>query len=246
MDRRRFLQTFISTVPALTPLALAAAHAAPRDGELFLISDEPQAHLPALLREAEVFQPAGGRTFAFLTPHPDEQRLGQRLTGLGWTRASDAARAYMTLSFSPLTQPARPSFTFVRGGRIRDIRSRGLRSLWDRMDRNAPPATTLTIAGFRSDSQADRRGEFAAVFHGGRLRARLPLDRPGHHMIPAPDGRLVVRVSEGRARMQESPCRNRICLRTPPISMTGERLICAPHHLLLEIQGPGGLDAVIG
>jgi hypothetical protein len=55
-----------------------------------------------------------------------------------------------------------------------------------------------------------------------------------------------VRVESGSARVVESPCLHQICRNTPPISLSGERVICAPHHFLLEIQGPSGLDTVIG
>lgn len=247
MDRRRFLQTFLSTAPALAPLALAAAKTTPRGGELYLISDEPEAVLPALMRGTEAFPPFGSRTFTFLTPHPREQRLRQRLTALGWTQAPDPERAYLTLSFGPLSQPARPSFTYVTDGRIRDLRSQRLRPLWERMGRDTSPASALTVVGFRPDHRyAHARGEVAALFHQGRLKARLPLDRAGERILSAPNGRLVVQVSEGRARVLESPCRNQVCRRTPPVSFTGERIICAPNHFLLEIQGAGGLDAVIG
>jgi hypothetical protein len=245
MDRRRFLQTLISTAPALTPLVLAAKQTH-HSGELYLISDEPQGYLPALLGEAEAFQPIASRTFAFLTPHPRGPQLRAGLMGQGWSPAADSARALLTLSFSPLSLSSRPSFTFVREGRIWDIRSRRLRSLWDRMGRHSAPSASLTIAGFQPDPHAQTRGEVAALYHQGRLKDRIPLDRPGRRILSAPGGRLVVQVLEGRARVVESPCRSQICRCTPPISLTGERIICAPNHVLLEILGPGGLDAVIG
>jgi hypothetical protein len=47
-------------------------------------------------------------------------------------------------------------------------------------------------------------------------------------------------------RVVESPCRHQICRCTPPILVPGERIICAPNHLFLEIQGAPGLDTVIG
>lgn len=245
MDRRRFLLTCLATVPALTPSVLAADKTR-YGGELYLISDDPQDDLPALLREAEAFLPTGSRrAFTFLTPHPLEQRMRTRLAAFGWSPVPDRERANLTLSFSPLFQPARPSFTFVRDGRIWDIRSRGLRSLWDRMGRRSPLSATLTTAGFRPD-HGRARGEAAALYHQGRLKERIPLDRTGDRILPASNGRLVVRVSEGRARVLESPCRNKVCSSTPPVSLAGERIICAPNHFLLEIQGPGGLDAVIG
>ena len=245
MDRRRFLHTFL-TAPALTPLLLAAKQPH-HSGELFLISEEPEDYLPVLLAESAGFLPAAGKTFAFISPHPRQQPLRHRLERRGWVPAAVPSRAHLTLSFSPLRSPARPSFTFVREGRIWDVRSRKLRALWDAMGQRSRPSVSLTIAGFRPEPHHGTPGRFAAVYQDGRLRERLPLDRAETASFPTRrGGALVVRVEKGAARVVESPCRHQICLCTPPISMAGERVICAPHHLLLEIQGPSGLDTVIG
>lgn len=244
MDRRSFLHTFIS-VPALTPLWLAAK-STHHSGELYLISDEPAEYLPRLLAEAEGFQPAKGTSFAFLSPHPVEPLLRTQLEKRGWTAAADPGRAHLTLSCSPLHTPFRPSFTFVRDGRIWDIRSRRLQSLWENMGQRSGSAALLTIAGFRPQPAKAPPGRFAAVYQEGRLRERIPLDHAQRMRIPARGGSLVVQVEKGSARVVESPCRHQICRCTPPVRVSGERIICAPNHIFLEIQGSSGLDTVIG
>ncbi|MGD8534841.1 MAG: NusG domain II-containing protein, partial [Candidatus Aminicenantes bacterium] len=44
----------------------------------------------------------------------------------------------------------------------------------------------------------------------------------------------------------EASCHQKICLSHPPVSQAGERVICAPNNFLLEIQGTGLVDTVIG
>ena len=244
MDRRRFLHMFL-TAPALTPLLLAAKPSS-HSGDLYLISEEPEAYLPVLLAESADFLPTVGKTFSFNSPHPLQRQLRPCLEKQGWVPAAIPSRAHLTFSFSPLLSPSRPSFTFVREGRIWDVRSRKLRALWVAMGQSSQPSTSLTTVGFRPEPRPGALGRFAAVYQDGRLRERLPLDRAESVSFPTDRGALVVQVEKGGARVQESPCRHQICRHTPPISMTGDRIVCAPSHLLLEIQGTSGLDTVIG
>jgi hypothetical protein len=187
-----------------------------------------------------------GKTFSFNSPHPRQQQLHHSLERLGWVPAALPSRAHLRLSFGPLRSPSRPSFTFVREGRIWDVRSRKLRNLWNAMGQSSQTSASLTIAGFRPEPRLGTPGRFAAAYRDGRLRERFPLDRAGDVSFPTRGGVLVVRVERGAARIVHSPCRHQICRYTPPISKAGERVVCAPSHFLLEIQGPAGLDTVIG
>ena len=46
--------------------------------------------------------------------------------------------------------------------------------------------------------------------------------------------------------VDQSCCRNKICVATAPVALAGERIICAPNHFLLEIEGTPFVDTVIG
>ncbi len=244
MDRRHFMNMFLAA-PALAPLLLAAKQTS-HSGELYLISDEPQKYLPSLLAASAPFQAAKDQTFAFITPHPREQRLCASLELQGWKAEADPSLAYLTLSFSLLRHASRPSFTFVQEGHIKDVRSRKLRSLWDLMGQSSKSSSSLTTAGFRADPPVHAQGKFVAVFQDGKLKAKIPLNRTERRTWQTLAGSLIVQVDQGRAKIVQAPCRHQICRCTPPVSLSGERIICAPSHFFLEIQGSSGLDTVIG
>ncbi len=244
MDRRHFMNMFLAA-PALAPLLMAAKQTG-YGSELYLISDEPQESLPQLMTEFSPIQLTKKNTFAFLTPHPRARQLRAGLTGLGWREESDPSLAHLTLSFNLLGHTARPSFTMVQHGRIKDVRSRKLRTLWDQMGQRAR-SSSLTTAGFRPDPPASiAKGKFAAIFQDGSLKTRLSLNNTAHRTYHTQAGKVTVLVEKGRARIVQSPCRHQICQNTPPVSLSGERIICAPSHFFLEIQGSFGLDTVIG
>ena len=243
MDRRHFLNMFLAA-PALAPLLLAAKQTG-YSGELYLISDEPQEFLPLLMAEFAPFQTATKKTFAFLTFHPREQLLRADMKKRGWKEEADSSRAHLTLSFDLLRHTSRPSFTMVQDGHIKDVRSHRLRALWDLMGQRSR-SSSLTTAGFRAGPPAQVQGKFAVIFQDGKRKARLPLNRTDHRTWQTQAGALSVQVDQGRAKIVQSPCRHQICQNTPPVSLSGERIICAPSHFFLEIQGAPGLDTVIG
>lgn len=243
MDRRHFLNMFLAA-PALAPLLMAAKHAG-YSGELYVISDKPQEFLSLLMAEFTPLHTAAKKTFAFLTFHPHERLLSADLEKRGWRKEADSSRAHLTLSFGMLRHSARQSFTMVQDGHIKDVRSRKLRALWDLMGQRSR-SSSLTTAGFRADPPAQAQGKFAVVFQDGKLKARLPLNRTELRTWQTQAGALTVRVDQGRAQVVQSPCRHQICLSTPPVSLSGERIICAPSHFFLEVQGSPGLDTVIG
>ncbi len=243
MDRRHFLNMFLAA-PVFAPLLLAARKTA-YSAELYLISDDPLESLPLLLAELSPSQSASIKTFSFITSHPRQQQLRAGLARLGWREENEPSRAHLTLSFNLLRHRARPSFTLIQDSQIKDVRSRKLRTLWDRMGQRAT-STSLTTAGFRPEPPAKNMVKFASVYQDGTLRAKLPLNRTVQKTWQTRAGFLTVQVNQGHAKIVQSACRHQICQCTPPVSLSGERIICAPSHFFLEIQGATGLDTVIG
>lgn len=57
---------------------------------------------------------------------------------------------------------------------------------------------------------------------------------------------LVVEIQNGGARVVSTTCPEEICRRTGEIRRVGETVLCSRAHVLLEIVGKGGFDAVAG
>jgi len=243
MNRRHFIQAFLGT-PLLTPLLLTSQRAV-HDSELYLISDHPQSVLPSLLETLHNSRTPGQKTFAFLNPHPFQEDLKNLLRQRGWSPVAHPAQSDMTLSFSLLHHKACPSFTLVRNGKILDIRGWRFNSLWQSMTKAASRASLLTTAAFSGKPSPLKGGHAVSLYKDGHQIARLPLKGSWTRRIPTKQGPITVRMHAGQTWIAESSCLHKICVSTPPIARAGERIICAPNHFLLEIQGRM-VDTVIG
>jgi len=244
MDRRDFFKTMLAT-PLLTPLILASTKS--QNGlELYLIAEEAQKFIPTLLEEAQKYSISESRKFCFLNPHPQEKPLIKILLDRGWTLIKRPVEANLTLSFSHLQGKALPSFTLVKDGRIWDIRTRKLLSLWQEMNRIYSHSSYLTIASFKSRLTDFSVGKYVTVYNHGLQAETLSLGKDLTKSFQARGGRIVVHIKDGKAWISESPCRHKICLYSPPVSLAGERIICAPNNFLLTIEGRRSIDTVIG
>lgn len=242
MDRRRFFQTLFSA-PLLTPLLLAS-QSRESDREVYLISDTPHSHLPVLLKELLRGRGRPG-LFAFSDSSPNKNALSRALCRYGWEFTLAPSEADLKIFFRTLQQPARPSFTLVKEGKIWDVRSWNLRSLWQEMAQNHTPSSFLTVASLTKQNSRKNPGEIVTVYMNGQKRESFPLKKDLQRSYDARLGRISVRVTNGSARVADSYCRHKVCLYSPSVSLSGERIICAPNHFLLEVVGDA-VDTVIG
>ncbi len=244
MDRRDFFKTMLAT-PMLTPLILASTKS--KNGlELYLISEEPQELIPTLLEEIRKYSLSDRSKFCFLNPHPQEKALEKILLDRGWAPVEKPFEANLALSFSHLQNKALPSFTLVKDGRIWDIRTRKLLSFWREINKNHSLSSCLTIASFKSRLTDFSVGKYVTVYNHGLQAETLSLGKDLTKSFQARGGRIVVQVKDGKAWISESSCRHKICLYSPPVSLAGERIICAPNNFLLTIEGRRSIDTVIG
>jgi len=242
MERREFLQTFLRA-PLFAPL-LSALPMDGSQGGIYIISDHPQKDIPPLLKKLQSTSGSELRSFSFLNPDLCPKDMDVILARQGWRYAQLPLSADLTFSFHRLEQKTLPSLTLVKAGRIRDIRS------WmHRPDRQSNksgfPASLLTVVSFPGSQPPKAAGKTISLYKNGEKILQLPLSENITQKIPTKKGALIVRVAGRRAWIAESPCGNKICVSTPPVSLAGERIICAPHHFLLEIQGRA-VDTVIG
>lgn len=244
MDRRDFFKTMLAT-PMLTPLILASTKS--KNGlELYLISEEPQELMPALLEEIRKYSLSDRNKFCFLNPHPQEKALEKILLDRGWILTKRPVEANLALSFSHLQNKALPSFTLVKDGRIWDIRTQRFLSLWQEINRNHRPSSCLTVASFKSSPMDFSAGKYVTIYNHGQQEETFSLGKDRTKSFQARGGWITVQVKDGKAWISDSPCHHKICLYSPPVSLVGERIICAPNNFLLTIEGRRLIDTVIG
>lgn len=244
MNRRRFFQIALAT-PLITPLFLASKNR-PNDIDLYLVSNEPQLSLPSLLNELSKSNKTIGKKFSFVRPHPSEEKIKKRLSSKGWNCVPPSEKDHWNFSFHSFVHKISPSFTLVQNGRIRDIRDQNLFLLWKDMNQSQKPSTWLTIASLKKRQRSISKGDTVIVYKDGEKIDRLSLDNDGSRYYNAREGRITINLKGGKAWISESPCRHNICLMSPSISQSGERIICAPNHFFIEIEGPRFIDTVIG
>lgn len=244
MDRRLFFKKMLYT-PLVTPLLLKA----PSYGhlELVVLSESPESVLAPILKEWEPpLSPLGKNVFCSPS-HPRKIALIRRLSRSGWQITGSHSNANLILSSQKLHKAALPSFTLVKNGQIVDIRSRKLYSLWKEIYRNGPPSNLVTSAVIRRSPAGFSAGHSASVTIAGRAVDEIPLNTKDSVLsYSSPKGQILVSVEKGKVRVAESTCRHKICTCTSPISFGGERIICAPNHFMVKINGPSPFDTVIG
>jgi len=242
MDRREFIKIVLTT-SLISPIIINQKSGQPHS-ELFLLSDEPHKDLPFLLAELERLNFSVGRKIGFTGPHPQQKELAFSLKDRGMNLVP-ARKAEVVINFVFLASPARPSFTLIQDGRIRDLRSSRLFSFWKQMQAR-PETRSLSIVSLNPSFPYLQKGKNLAIRIDGKVVERLPLAQSVHRTIDTGFGRVVFKVEHGQAWVENSTCRNHICQASSPIKFAGERIICAPNHFLMEIEGRSGLDAVIG
>jgi hypothetical protein len=63
--------------------------------------------------------------------------------------------------------------------------------------------------------------------------------------LEGPLGKTLVELTGGRARVTESPCPNKICIKTGWIEQSGQVIVCLPNKVVIKLGG-GEMEGVDG
>jgi len=97
---------------------------------------------------------------------------------------------------------------------------------------------------------------FTRSFAGDALPTRLKVTAPsfeGYYSldqkklleVPGPLGNTTVIIRDGQVWIQDSPCREKICIKMGKIKRPGEQAVCLPNRVIIEIEGNRkSIDAV--
>jgi hypothetical protein len=108
---------------------------------------------------------------------------------------------------------------------------------------------TASVAGIFISREAMPQGTEVVITVDGKPQYTLPRDKDTTVRIPGPFGDTVVEVRDGKVRVREAHCPNRICEKQGWI--TKGAIVCMPNHIVITVGGksenlPKGVDAVAG
>jgi len=80
----------------------------------------------------------------------------------------------------------------------------------------------------------------------GRYSQNLyPLDEDAVFEVEGPLGTTRIVVRGGEAWIEDSPCREKICMKMGKVKRVGEQAVCVPNGVVIECTGGGGyIDGV--
>jgi len=79
-------------------------------------------------------------------------------------------------------------------------------------------------------------GTQVEVYRGETLLHSLPLHKERLLPVNSQQGRLVLQIKDGAARITEVDCPRQVCRSMGPISQAGQAMICLPNQIIVKIR----------
>ena len=79
-------------------------------------------------------------------------------------------------------------------------------------------------------------GRYVKVYVNDKLTKTFDLDKDQKYFIETKKGYNLLIIKDGKARVADADCPNRICVDKGAISMNDESIICLPHHVVVTIE----------
>ena len=86
------------------------------------------------------------------------------------------------------------------------------------------------------------KGALVRVTCAGDFVAEYSLFKDGEYVLNG--GTNVLLIKDGEVSVTEADCPDKICKKTAPISLVGERIVCLPNKIMIEVVGEGEIDFV--
>lgn len=71
-----------------------------------------------------------------------------------------------------------------------------------------------------------------------------PLDRDRRVSVRGPLGETFVTISDGHVHVDDSPCRDKICIAAGPLRATGQWTACLPNRVFVRVEAGDAEDAI--
>ncbi len=97
----------------------------------------------------------------------------------------------------------------------------------------------LAVAAFSLFAYTGRGESASVVIEASGKRWIYPLSADRKERVPGPLGDTVVVITAGQAYVEDSPCRDKICIQMGKISRPGQWVACLPNRVMVSIGGGG-------
>ena len=106
-------------------------------------------------------------------------------------------------------------------------------------------ATAAVLLWVGTGDARGTEGATARVLLGDAVIEELPLS--ADRQLRLRDVGMTLEVKDGRVRVVESDCPNKVCVHTGWIALSGEVIACVPNRVIIRIDGPEEplLDAIV-
>jgi hypothetical protein len=100
--------------------------------------------------------------------------------------------------------------------------------------------SVVLIGGFSLYAYAgrDKAGDVVIEASGQQWIYPLGVDR--REAVTGPLGETIVVISGGKARVEDSPCPDKLCVHMPAISKPGQWIACLPNRVFVRVRGSSG------
>lgn len=123
-------------------------------------------------------------------------------------------------------------------------------TLWDAFAAAAVIALAVIVAvGFYAPKRSSGRLNVIISAEGKVLEQGTLLELSGTHTYTNRGYTLTVDIADGTVDVIDSDCPGHDCQHTPPISRSGQSIVCLPAQIVITLEGapsPDAPDVVVG
>ena len=95
----------------------------------------------------------------------------------------------------------------------------------------------LSVASLAGVRNLYKSGKNVVVEVEGRHVLELSLGKNVTKSVKGPLGETIVIIEKGKAKVIESPCPHKYCIRMGQINRRGEVIVCVPNRVVVKIRG---------
>lgn len=94
----------------------------------------------------------------------------------------------------------------------------------------------ISVASFLAIRSGSRAGDQVIIEYSGG-KTKRPIWWSERFDLEGPLGKSIVEIDQGKVRMVNSPCPEKVCGHAGWISKKGQTIVCLPNHVVIRIDG---------